>query len=308
MGTQVLLASKNEEIRESGRKIEERALMALDNFRLWEFYDDKPLNIAELYNEVVIQQNPYYLKVLEIYSSLIRLLFSKRVFEAVEEGLEYPLLNFYYIYEAWTIKRIIDEIVSKGFEVTGNGILTEKELNKGKKRSAKAVFELSKGNEHITLFWELKFSPVEDTVYFGDLIRIAHKTREVERMRIKPDIIIVYEVGENVKKLIIGDVKFRLSRKAGLPRIRDIYKVLGYYYDLKTFELFSSASAEGILIYPGNLEGSLRIPIGGPRETFYINIVPLNDKHLLTGVYEILTTCEQKSGEIGSERLLKDIK
>ena len=288
LGTQMLLIDETKEIKENAKKIEEKAWMAIDSFRLWDFYDDRPLNMVELYNEVVAQQNPYYLMVLEIYASVIRLLFSKTVFEAVEEGIEYPLLNFSYLYEAWAIKRIIDELETEGFTLIGRGILTKRKFDKGKVRSAKAIFEFLKGNERITLFWELKFRPVEDTIYFGDLARIAQKTNEVEKMRIKPDIVIVYEVGNTIKKLIIGDVKFRVAKKVGLPRIGDVYKVVGYYYDLKKFKLFKLASTEGILIYPGNLEGSLRIPIENLSETFYINIVPLNDKNLLIDVYDLL--------------------
>jgi hypothetical protein len=201
------------------------------------------------------------------------------VLENIEEGLEYPLINFAYIYEAWAIWRIVHSLRANGFEIIENGILLGK--NNKFKRKTKMIFILEKDSKRVYVIWEMKFKPSTDSTYLGDLIR-AFNISNVENIEIKPDIVILVENLENkdIEKVVVGDVKFRVDENAKLPRLENIYKVLGYVLDLRRFEVFKNAKFEGLLIYPSTIE-AIKIPIMDPKTenvVVYITLVPLTTK------------------------------
>ncbi|MCS7123467.1 MAG: hypothetical protein RMJ17_02760 [Candidatus Aenigmarchaeota archaeon] len=71
-------------------------------------------------------------------------------------------------------------------------------------------------------------------------------------------------------------------KKTELPKLNDIYKILGYFLDLsKKSEILKNEKIEGILIFPGFIE-PMRVPhirkIDKCKKIFYINIILLNYK------------------------------
>ncbi len=271
--------TQDKSIKERVRKVEEESLSFLNRFHLWEFFHQMPLNLAELQQRVLTQQNPYYLKILEVYKEITKLLFSKTTLEIAEEGLEYPLLNFAYLYEAWAISRILDSLQKHGYTLKKESLILGNRVREYNRR-ARASFIFSKGNTEIRVVWELKFKPRIDSLYLKSLIEsIQELPEEVKKIRIKPDLLMIKKERGKIQKILLGDVKFRVDEKnQKLPRLGDIYKILGYILDLREFRYFKNAQIEGILIYPGKIK-MLKIPIIDPKnnkEIIYINLVPLN--------------------------------
>jgi len=272
-------STQDKGIKKRVKKLENGALLFLNRFHLWEFFHQIPLNIAELQQRVLTQQNPYYPKILEIYKEVTKLLFSKTTLEIAEEGLEYPLLNFAYLYEAWAISRILDSLQKQGYILKKESLILGNKVREYNRR-ARASFIFSKGDTEIRVVWELKFKPHVDSLYLKSLIEsIEELPEEVKKIRIKPDLLIIKKEKGKIQKILLGDIKFRVDEEnQKLPKLSDIYKILGYILDLREFRYFKNAQIEGILIYPGKIE-MLKIPIIDPknnRNILYINLIPLN--------------------------------
>jgi hypothetical protein len=273
------LVIDDKDLKEKLENLKLKAIKLLDEYHLWEFFYEPPLNLANIQEKLVTQQNPYYPFIFSIYKEIVKMVFSKTVLENIEEGLEYPLINFAYIYEAWAIWRIVHSLRANGFEIIENGILLGK--NNKFKRKTKMIFILEKDSKRVYVIWEMKFKPSTDSTYLGDLIR-AFNISNVENIEIKPDIVILVENLENkdIEKVVVGDVKFRVDENAKLPRLENIYKVLGYVLDLRRFEVFKNAKFEGLLIYPSTIK-TIKIPIMDPKTenvVVYITLVPLTAK------------------------------
>jgi len=274
-------STKETGVRDRLRNLEEKALLFLDKFHLWEFFHQLPLDPAELQRRVLAQQNPYYFKILTIYKELTKLLFSKTSLEIAEKGLEYPLLNFAYLYEAWTISRILKSLQKQRYSLKKESLILESRVREYKRR-ARASFVFSKENSEIRVIWELKFKPSVDSLYMKSLLEsIQELPEEVRKIRIKPDLLIIQKKKGKTQKILLGDVKFRVDEEnQKLPKLEDMYKILGYILDLREFKYFKDAQIEGILIYPGKIK-MLKIPIIDPKnnkEIIYINLVPLNSR------------------------------
>jgi len=253
------------------RTVRKCSLM-LERYNLWPFYEEKPLPFPELLRQLITVQNPYYRMLFPYYSQLVYALFLRRG-PAIEEVGEYPIVPFTRIYEVWAISKFLKTLLEQGYELlespakTGEGYLK---------------FELSKGRLNIRVLWEPHFKPViENSLYIGSVVEKAKELSgklysRLLKKRIKPDILLTINEGNILKKIYIGEVKFSKARIAGfgLPRLKDLYKVLGYLLDLKDAKRFSGSQIEGLLIYPGDIQG--RVPVRHTEGVIYLNIVSLS--------------------------------
>lgn len=267
--------------------LQNHALRFIDSYHLWEFFCEAPQDLAMIQEGLITQQNPYYAEVFRVYSELVKIVFSKTILENIENGIQYPLLNFATIYETWAVWRVIKGLMEQGFRLSDEGIiLNDQEYFN---RRTKAVFALERDDLVVTIVWELKFSPETDSLYMGSLMKLVGY---VNRMPIKPDLVIlVSKKGEDKpKKVLLGDVKFRIDKNGRLPPLESLYKILGYVVDLGDFDYFKGASIEGMLIYPGRIE-MLKIPIIKPEDdgnVLYVNLLPLNSESFEVNLVELL--------------------
>ncbi|AJC72708.1 hypothetical protein X802_04585 [Thermococcus guaymasensis DSM 11113] len=267
--------------------LQSRALKLIEGYHLWEFFCEAPQNLVLIQERLTTQQNPHYAEVFRVYRELVKIVFSKTILKNIEEGIQYPLLNFATIYETWAVWRIIKGLIERGFKISDEGIV----LNDQEKfnRRTKAIFRLEQGDLIITVVWELKFKPETDSLYMGSLMKLI---RYVNKIPIKPDLVIlVSKKGDNTpKKVLLGDVKFRIDKNNRLPPLETLYKVLGYVVDLGNFDHFKGASIEGMLIYPGRIE-MLKIPIIKPekgKDVLYVNLLPLNSESFEINIVKLL--------------------
>ena len=185
------------------------------------------------------------------------------------------------MYEAWAISRILDSLQKQGYILKKESLILGNKVREYNRR-ARASFIFSKGDTEIRVVWELKFKPHVDSLYLKSLIEsIEELPEEVKKIRIKPDLLIIKKEKGKIQKILLGDIKFRVDEEnQKLPKLSDIYKILGYILDLREFRYFKNAQIEGILIYPGKIE-MLKIPIIDPknnRNILYINLIPLNSR------------------------------
>ncbi|MCW1305039.1 MAG: hypothetical protein OH354_04660 [Candidatus Parvarchaeota archaeon] len=258
--------------RELSIKINEISKVAsflIDKYQLWCFFNDKPLDFSELSNKIISQSNFSYKKIFEIYKEIVKILFSRTILSNIIEGIEFPIQNFEYIYELWAISSFYNLLSEQCEQRVGY---------KGyyKKRKVKMKIEfVDKSHKKSFLIYEIKFDPSIDSLYFEKLV--INK----RYFNIKPDILIILE-GKKNRKIFLGDIKFSKDEEIELPRLRDLYKVLGYLIDLsEKSEIFKNEMVEGILVFPGFID-SIRIPKihknGKNKKTYYINVIPLNHK------------------------------
>jgi len=256
------------------RKIDEilmKANFLLEKYQLWCFFSDKPINFVELMNKINNQPNLYYKKIFDIYKEVVKVTFSRTILENILEGIEFPISKFESIYELWTVSLFYNTLRNI-YKVDG-----KPKLESYEKRSTKLKIMFSrKGPKKVYLIWEIKFSPILDSLYFESLF----EDREYETtFEIKPDLLIVLE-NKKTKKIFLGDVKFSKDEKIELPTLRDLYKVLSYLSDLSNkSKILKNKNVEGILIYPGLIK-YIRVPkiqrTKKGKKVYYINIMPLN--------------------------------
>ena len=96
------------------------------------------------------------------------------------------------------------------------------------------------------------------------------------RIRIKPDIIIIHQKNGK-KKILIGDIKYSVNEEIpALPKLDNLYKILGYLLDLGNKSFLKGDNIEGLLIYPGTIK-HMRIPVEtNENNIFYLNMVSMN--------------------------------
>ncbi|MEM2175460.1 MAG: hypothetical protein QXI58_07580 [Candidatus Micrarchaeia archaeon] len=246
------------------------AYFLLDKYQLWFFFTDKPLNLSELSSKISTQPNFYYKKVFEIYKEIVKIVFSRTILVNVEEGIEFPILSFERIYELWAISLFYNSL-SKKYKFSSIS------LESYKKRKVKMRMEFfNKPSKKSLLIYEIKFSPVTDSLYFEKLVS------DKEYFNIKPDLLIILERRKK-KKIFLGDIKFSKDERMELPKLKDMYKILGYLIDLsKKSEILKNEEVEGILVFPGFIE-PIRVPqirkMDKHKKLIYINILPLNFKN-----------------------------
>ncbi|MCS7123466.1 MAG: hypothetical protein RMJ17_02755 [Candidatus Aenigmarchaeota archaeon] len=146
----------------------------LDRYQLWYFFNDKPLNLSELWIRISNQSNPYYKKFFEIYREFTKILFSRTILTYIVERIEFPIISFEYIYELWAIS-IICSLLSKRYK------FKKISFESYRKRKVKMNIEFDKSS----LIYEIKFNPLLDSLYLEKLI-----TDKIH-FNIKPDLLII---------------------------------------------------------------------------------------------------------------------
>ncbi len=242
----------------------------LNKYHLWSFFSLEPLDDLDVLSALISQSNRSYKEVYKIYKVLrdVYVFFTLVMATYLEGGIYMPIVEFFTIYEIWTISKFLKVFLQNNFE------LLDAKADFFMNRSTKMYFILKNCEKSmkITFIWELKFKPLIDSTYYGSLLRSLGIQEKL--IDIKPDITIIIE-GKNIKKVLIGDVKFSLNDSRGLqlPKLESLYKVMSYVKDLKRSKLFEGFEVEGVLVYPGNIP-PLRIP--DMENENYINIIPLN--------------------------------
>lgn len=262
-----------------------RSEMLLKTYHLWYFYTDEPLDIPLILTKLKTQRNPYYFDFYEIYKILRLILFSKTILLLGEAGIDFPLNKFSSIYELWAVISLVDYLEANGFKIEYHNLGI-----KYKERRAKLIFEFSKDkNQNIHLIWEIKLNPKEDSLYYSSLfdgiqiVGLKEEFLEGIKFEIKPDILLIFEdKSKKFKKIIVGDVKFSKQEKLELPKIKDLYKLVGYLVDISNkSEITKNSEISGILIYPGFV-GYTKIPhisFSEGKNIYYIHITPFNYKN-----------------------------
>jgi len=261
------LDPKNKLLKERTNNIFQKSNSLLNKYDLWSFYSTETLVDGEIMSKLISQNNPFYKDAYKIFRVVRDIMVYIALIAAlrIEKGVEMPLTEFYTIYEIWTIAKVLDLFLNKGF------ILKDVEIGSFNTISAKMALNLIKNKMNAKVIWEMRLDPNIHSTYYGGLIKELN-LNDIDT-KIKPDITVIFEC-VNLKKALIGDVKFTMKKgKSALPKLESLYNVVSYMEDLKRSYIFKDYGVEGILIYPGNMD-SAKTPY--TENDNCINITPLN--------------------------------
>jgi hypothetical protein len=275
---------RKDELYDRLNRIIARSEMLLHKYHLWYFYTEESLDISVILSKLKAQRNPYYFDFYEIYKTLRLIIFSKTIVLLGESKIDFPITKFSTVYELWSVVSLSDYLEALGYK-----IVTTILNRRYKQRRTKLIFEFTKGKKQKAyLIWEIKLNPKEDSLYYSSLfdgiqITIEEEFLEEMKFEIKPDILLIFEdKSKKTRNIILGDVKFSKQEKLELPKIKDLYKVVGYLVDVSNkSEITRKSKVSGILIYPGFVRYT-KIPhmgfYGDKKKIYYIHLVPLNYK------------------------------
>lgn len=265
------LETKNLNLKFKTEGIYRKCNLLLNEYDLWSFYSTEILDEIEIKSKLVSQNNPFYKDVYKVFKIVKDIIIYISLLAAlrVEDGVEMPLTEFYTIYEVWTVSKLWKTFKNKGFQLENIKIRSMNLNNFNDSIPIKLALNLIKNNFKVIIIWGVILDPSDHSTYYGGLI--SGLNQDDKDTKVKPDIIVILDCLD-LKKVLIGDIKFSLKEK-NLPKLDSLYKVLSYMEDLKRSDLFKGYNVEGLLIYPGNTRCVKTPQINNEN---YINITPLN--------------------------------